>query len=62
MAANIEQLKERIRLAIKANGSGEITGEVLQTTLLDIVDELAQGAYEISTSAEVLSYWNNINT
>lgn len=60
MAANIEQLKQRIRLAIKANGNGEITGQVLQTTLLDIVDELAQGTYEISTSAEVLSYWNNI--
>ena len=60
MAANIEQLKERIRLAIKANGNGEITGLVLQETLLDIVDELAQGAYEISTSAEVLEYWENI--
>ena len=60
MAADIDGLKQRIRLAIKANGNGEITGQVLQTTLLDIVDELAQGAYEISTSAEVLSYWNNI--
>lgn len=60
MAANIEQLKQRIRLAIKANGNGEITGAVLQTTLLDIVDELAQEGYEITTSAEVLSYWNNI--
>lgn len=60
MAANIEQLKERIRLAIKANGNGEITGLVLQETLLDIVDELAQGAYEVSTSAEVLEYWENI--
>lgn len=60
MAANIEQLKQRIRLAIKANGNGEITGLVLQETLLDIVDELAQGAYEISTSAEVLEYWENI--
>lgn len=60
MAANIEQLKQRIRLAIKANGNGEITGLVLQETLLDIVDELAQGTYEISTSAEVLEYWENI--
>lgn len=60
MAANIEQLKQRIRLAIKANGNGEITGLVLQETLLDIVDELAQGAYEVSTSAEVLEYWENI--
>lgn len=60
MAANIEQLKQRIRLAIKANGNGEITGSGLQAILLDMVDELAQEGYEITTSAEVLSYWNNI--
>lgn len=60
MAADIDGLKQRIRLAIKTNGNGEITGSGLQTILLDMVDELAQEGYEISTSAEVLSYWNNI--
>ena len=33
-------LKNRIRAAIKANDNEEITGPVLQQTLLDIVDEI----------------------
>lgn len=38
--ADTTALKNRIRAAIKANDNQEITGPVLQQTLLDIVDEL----------------------
>lgn len=38
--ADTTALKNRIRAAIKANDNKEITGPVLQQTLLDIVDEL----------------------
>ena len=43
--ADTTALKNRIRAAIKANDNQEITGPVLQQTLLDIVDEL-NGATE----------------
>ena len=59
--ANLTQLKERIALAIKANGEGEITGEVLQETLLDMVDELGEGVYDVATSSEMNEIWNNIS-
>lgn len=59
--ANIEQLKQIIRLAIKTNGVGEITGEVLQEVLLDMVDELAAPEMGTATSSEVVEIWNNIN-
>ena len=39
--ADTTALKNRIRAAIKANDNQEITGPVLQQTLLDIVDELS---------------------
>ena len=45
--ANQQQLKERIALAIKTNGEGDITGAVLQATLLDMVDVLEQQAIPI---------------
>ena len=38
--ADTTALKNRIRAAVKANDNQEITGPVLQQTLLDIVDEL----------------------
>src|SRR5574344_680934 len=38
--ADTTALKNRIRAAIKANDNREITGPVLQQSLLDIVDEL----------------------
>ena len=38
--ADTTALKNRIRAAIKANDNQEITGPVLQQSLLDIVDEL----------------------
>ena len=38
--ADTTALKNRIRAAIKANDNQEITGPILQQTLLDIVDEL----------------------
>lgn len=41
--ANNELLKASIRSAIKANGNEEITGDVLQQTLLAIVDALGKG-------------------
>ena len=59
--ANIDQLKQIIRLAIKTNGVGEITGEVLQDVLLDMVDELAAPDMDTATSSEVVTIWNNIN-
>lgn len=58
--ANIDQLKQIIRLAIKTNGVGEITGEVLQDVLLDMVDELAAPEIETATSSEVVDIWNNV--
>lgn len=38
--AIIDDLKQEIRLNIKTNGSGEITGQLLQTTLIDMVDDI----------------------
>lgn len=58
--ANIDQLKQIIRLAIKTNGVGEITGEVLQDVLIDMVDELAVPEIETATSSEVVDIWNNV--
>lgn len=58
--ANIDQLKQIIRLAIKTNGVGEITGEVLQEVLLEMVDELAAPDMDTATSSEVVDIWNNV--
>lgn len=41
--ANNELLKASIRNAIKANGNEEITGDILQQTLVAIVDALGKG-------------------
>lgn len=41
--ANNELLKASIRSAIKANGNEEITGDILQQTLVAIVDALGKG-------------------
>lgn len=41
--ANNELLKASIRSAIKANGNEEITGDILQQTLVAIVDALGEG-------------------
>jgi hypothetical protein len=48
--ADTTALKNRIRAAIKANDNQEITGPVLQQSLLDIVDEL-NGATETEANA-----------
>ena len=48
--ADTTALKNRIRAAVKANDNQEITGPVLQQSLLDIVDEL-NGATETEASA-----------
>ena len=48
--ADTTALKNRINAAIKANDNQEITGPVLQQSLLDIVDEL-NGATETEASA-----------
>lgn len=47
--ADTTALKNRIRAAVKANDNQEITGPVLQQSLLDIVDEL-NGAIETEVS------------
>ena len=47
--ADTTALKNRINAAIKANDNQEITGPVLQQSLLDIVDEL-NGATETEAS------------
>lgn len=59
--ADLDGLKQRIAAVIKTNGEGEITGAKLQETLLDMVDELGQGAYTVATSSEMTTIWNNIN-
>ena len=38
--ANYQALKERVSQAIKTNGSGEITGQVLQDAMKDVIDTL----------------------
>ena len=58
--ANINQLKQIIRLAIKTNGVGEITGQVLQEVLLEMVDELESPDMETATSSELVDIWNNV--
>lgn len=40
----LEKLKSRIEDAIHANNQGEITGDVLQETLLDMVDTISDNA------------------
>ena len=40
----LEKLKARIEDAIHANNQGEITGDVLQETLLDMVDTISDNA------------------
>ena len=42
--AELDDLKERIEEAIHANGTGEITGSVLQETLLDMVDTISENS------------------
>ena len=39
-----ENLKSAIKQAIKQNGNQEITGDLLQSTLLSIVDTVGEGA------------------
>lgn len=41
---NYEQLKEAIKVVIKTNGKQEITGQVMQDTLLAITSSFGQGA------------------
>lgn len=40
--ADFNELKERIAENIKTNGTGEITGQVMQDTLLDMVDTMGE--------------------
>lgn len=41
--ANFSELKKRITTYIKANGNQEITGQILQTQLIDMVTEFGDG-------------------
>lgn len=52
--ANFDELKERIAERIRTNGTGEITGQVMQDTLLDMVNTMGEeigGAIEGVTVA-----------
>ena len=50
----IDELKARIRATIKTNGNRDITGNVLQGTLLDMVDVLDEDANgNVSENADV---------
>ena len=60
----LEKLKARIEDAIHANNQGEITGDVLQETLLDMVDTISENANTddcVTTDDfnEMLGYINN---
>lgn len=44
---NIEELKGQIVSALSSNGEGEITGETLRQTLLDVVDALDENKQEV---------------
>lgn len=60
----LEKLKARIEDAIHANNQGEITGDVLQETLLDMVDTISENASTddcVTTDDfnEMLGYINN---
>ena len=53
--ADTTALKNRIRAAIKANDNQEITGPVLQQSLLDIVDELSGNTDKFALSIGILT-------
>ena len=60
----LEKLKARIEDAIHANNQGEITGDVMQETLLDMVDTISENANTddcVTTDDfnEMLGYINN---
>lgn len=60
----LEKLKSRIEDAIHANNQGEITGDVMQETLLDMVDTISENANTddcVTTDDfnEMLGYINN---
>ena len=60
----LEKLKARIEDAIHTNNQGEITGDVLQETLLDMVDTISENANTddcVTTDDfnEMLGYINN---
>ena len=42
--SNFNKLKQAIEQAIKQNGNGEITGDILQSTMLSIIDALLGGS------------------
>ena len=63
--ADTTALKNRIRAAIKANDNQEITGPVLQQSLLDIVDELdlnPELENEVNTRQQADTTLNNLIT
>ena len=42
--SNFSKLKQAIKQAIKQNGNGEITGDILQSTMLSMIDALLGGS------------------
>ena len=53
--ADTTALKNRIRAAVKANDNQEITGPILQQTLLDIIDELSGNIDKFALSIGILT-------
>lgn len=53
MAADYKKLKEGIASAIKSNGAGEITGDILQEQMLNVVDTLNEGKAEAADLADI---------
>ena len=53
MAADYKKLKEGIASAIKSNGAGEITGDILQEQMLNVVDTLDEGKAEAADLADI---------
>jgi hypothetical protein len=53
MAADYKKLKEGIASAIKSNGAGEITGDILQEQMLNVVDTLNAGKAEAADLADI---------
>jgi hypothetical protein len=49
-----DELKESIKSDINSNGKGDITGDKMQSVLLNIVDELGKGASLGETAAQYI--------
>lgn len=65
--ANLDDLKTAIKQAIKPNNAQEITGQTMQNTLLQMVDdlgvstEIAKGTIDLNGSYDTLDQYNSID-